>query len=105
MFLEALRGVTDLLKLPGLPLPGAFVSRSVLVGNEVDLGQSETVLVFQHDCSHCSPTFTGDHYEALFRLEPYLKGILCPVGRRTDFLETELPKECERAANRLGEFP
>ena len=105
MFLEALRGLTDLLKLPGLPLPVASVSRSVFVGNEVDLGQLETVLVFQHDCSHGSPTFTGDDYEALVRLEPYLKGILCPVGRRTDFLETELPKECERAASRLGEFP
>ena len=105
MFLEALRGVADLLKLPGLPLPGASVSRTIFVGNEVDLGQLETVLVLQRDGSHCSPTFTGDHYEALARLEPYLKGILCPVGRRTDFLETELPKEGERGANRLGEFP
>jgi len=105
VFLEALRGLTDLLKLPGLPLPVASVSRSVFVGNEVDLGQLKTVLMLQHDGSHCSPTFTGDHYEALVRLEPYLKGILCPEGWRTDFLETELPKECERAANRLGEFP
>lgn len=105
VFCEPPRSFTDLLKLPRLhfsPFPCA--SRSIFGRNEVDLGQFETVLVLQHDASHSSPSLTLDNYKALIGSEPYLEGVFCPVGMRTDFFETELSKECERFPNGLGEF-
>ena len=105
MFCKSSRSFTDLLQLPRLHFsPFPFASRSIFGRNEVDLGQCETVFVLQHDASHSSPSLTLDNYKALIGSEPYLEGVFCPVWMRTDFLETELSKECERFPNGLGEF-
>ena len=97
---------TDLLKLSRLYVSAlAFSSRSIFERNEVDLGQFQTVVVFQCDTGHRSVAFTFDDDNTSIRPEPDLEGIAGPVWRRTDFTKTELLQECERLPDRLNEFP
>lgn len=97
---------TDLLKLPRLPSPTCSLAhRSISGRNEFNLGQFDAIFVLEHDASHGPVSLASDDHKALIGSEPYLEAFLCPVGRRTDLVETEMSEKRERLPGCLNKFP
>lgn len=105
MTFEPLRRFTHLLELSRYwRFPFSLVSRSIFNRNQINLGQFDTVLMFEVYARHRSISFTCDDDEALLRLEPHLEGIVRSMRRGIDFIESVLPKERERLPHGLDEL-
>lgn len=105
MTFEPLRRFTHLLELSRYwRFPFSLVSRSIFDRNQINLGQFDTVLMFEVYARHRSISLTCDDDEALLRLEPHLEGIVRSMRRGIDFIESVLPKECERLPHGLDEL-